>query len=172
MTMHIRDATVWKTASPKVRDAGVWKQVQTGSVRDAGVWKTFFNNASYSVTTDVSGGQEPFTVTATLTTTGVANGTLVGYQIFDNGYGNWNYSTDYNVSSYDNGKPSGVVQVAANGLAYLYVYVLNETPGEQTEYFYINFYVGGSVVAQTQMISVADKPASCIWALYGRPEWC
>lgn len=43
MTMHVRDAGIWKTVEdPQVRDAGVWKPVQEGYVRDAGVWKKFY----------------------------------------------------------------------------------------------------------------------------------
>ena len=41
MPISVRDASLWKTAEPYVRDAGVWKPVDLGYVRDGGAWKEF-----------------------------------------------------------------------------------------------------------------------------------
>ena len=41
MGILVKDGGIWKDSEPYVRDAGVWKPVDTGFVKDAGVWKEF-----------------------------------------------------------------------------------------------------------------------------------
>lgn len=43
MTISANVSGTWREAAMSVRDAGVWKAVQTGFVRDAGVWKPFYS---------------------------------------------------------------------------------------------------------------------------------
>lgn len=177
MTMHVKDATVWKTASPKVRDAGVWKQVQTGSVWDGGVWRPFLNNVGFSVTVNNTApsevnGTAVFTVTASAPVS-----TYITYEILDNGYGGWSTS-DYNVSNtYDNGKPTGIVFFNNETSKEIHVQNVYADHNESTEYYYVAIRVGNNVpltepiVAASPIVAVANVPY-CIWAQYGRPEWC
>jgi hypothetical protein len=175
MTMHVRDGGIWKTTNPRIKDASTWKQVQKGSVREGGVWKEFFSNASYLINLTSAGGQEPFSTLVSINTTGVPDGAYLTYQIVSEYGTDWN-TADYNITSGDGGKPTGWVIVNSNYASFT-VDILNESPGEQTEYFSVRIYPGtyntsGIPVATSGVVSITDKPASCIWALYGRPEWC
>lgn len=182
MTMHVKDATVWKPASLSVRDAGVWKPAVTGSIRDS-VWKVFLASATYAATLNTTSGSEPFTVAISVATTGVASGAFLTYQIVAANGSAWAVD-DYDVSNgYDNSKPVGNITVDGTGNAYLDI-VINaagyEGYVESTEYFYVNFFAGYNAdvneppVAQTQIITVNNlaAPASCPWVKYGMSDLC
>lgn len=44
MGILAKDGVVWKDSVPYVRDAGIWKPVDTGFVKDAGVWKETYSS--------------------------------------------------------------------------------------------------------------------------------
>lgn len=48
MPVHVKDAGVWKQATPFIRDGGVWKAAAL-SVKDAGVWKAAAANDTISI---------------------------------------------------------------------------------------------------------------------------
>jgi hypothetical protein len=56
MTISIRDAATWKTATPYVKDAGTWKALTNGYVKDAGSWKEFFTAEVVSISANFVGG--------------------------------------------------------------------------------------------------------------------
>lgn len=178
MTMHVKDAGIWKTASPRVKDGGVWKTVQTGSVKDSGVWKPFFNNLTFTLIASTYYIAENGSITFTVNSSQPLNATWVTYQIKDYiGDGQWG-TADYNVSSYDNAKPDGVIYFNGNISTQSFSVQHLLDSNEPTEYYYVDIRLGyyayaSPVVATTlpNYISVQNT-ASCIWALYGRPEWC
>lgn len=44
MTIHVKNAGVWKESTLYVKDAGTWKAVNEGYIKDSGTWKQFFVN--------------------------------------------------------------------------------------------------------------------------------
>lgn len=46
--MRVKVAGVWKTSTPHMRVAGVWKKCSVGWVRAAGVWKKFFEDVAFA----------------------------------------------------------------------------------------------------------------------------
>lgn len=115
MTMHVRDAGVWKDVRADglyVRDAGTWKQVKEGYVRDAGTWKSFHVQSDPLTVTNLTADWSwafhgPKTTDAWITGAGSdANGqpfSSAGYALYgltdgDVLHGNWSNNA-YDVGS-------------------------------------------------------------------------
>ena len=176
MPMFVKDATVWKTSDPKVRDGGVWKQVQTGSVRDGGVWKVFFNNITYTSTVSSSSPNEGTNVTIYVYPSRPPSNTYLSYTVKAE-YGSAWDTNDYFVQSPSNQKPSGPEAYWDGSAWYLVVQLVADGVADAPEYFSVDFFAGYSVftnpVVTSPVVTVNNQAApSCIWALYGRPEWC
>ena len=182
MTMHVKDGGIWTTANPKVKDAGVWKQVKTGSVKDAGVWKPFFNNTAYtSLNVSTTGIAEAGgAVSFTLSETGIPDYSYLYYSVDpDYNTGPYPSTSEYTISgTYDNTAPAGSIQIVSNTFANgtFTLTAINDNVSDGNKYFVVTLRtgsVGGPVVLTSPVISISDAGATdCIWALYGRPEWC
>lgn len=73
MTLHIKDASTWKSGTLYVKDGGTWKQ-PVGYVKDGGVWKIFTQSAYLTATSVFNGRLTPLNAVAgfQLNTDGVA----------------------------------------------------------------------------------------------------
>ena len=68
MSLHVKDAGVWKVATPSVKDAGVWKPVVDMFTKITGVWTLVYTAAVASIY-NLAGGpsqfyESPVTLTA------------------------------------------------------------------------------------------------------------
>lgn len=183
MTMHVKDAGVWRTASPRVKDGGVWRTVQRGSVRDGGVWKTFFNNTTFYVTVS------PTSVTETSQQVTITIGASYGFEGYVTysiiGTVGWGTS-DYNLSNPPYypwlsvmNKPAGSIFLPLSAPQnYFILTTVLDSETEAIESFYVDVkegylnYIGANVATTFPTFVNVSNSTYCIWALYGRPEWC
>lgn len=176
MTMHVKDSGIWKTANPKVKDGGIWKSVQTGSVKDGGVWKTFFNNVTYSVSFSTTNINESAGTVTIYVSASVPVTTYLMYQII--GTGGWD-TDDYNITgSSDNQKPSGALYLNNSSFTQFTLSTVLDQVTEGAESFYVIIKEGYYVYSNPEVATTyptfvtVNNSTYCIWALYGRPEWC
>lgn len=164
MAVSIKDLGVFKTPTLKIKDNNVWKTVSSSHVKDGGVWKQYYSaTPTYSLTQSTTSIGEGNSVTFTLTTTNVPDGTSFSYSLGgtanSSDYSNYSTTGSFTVNS---GQGSFTITTRADATT------------EGSEYFTTTVTRDGSTVATGSNVTIGDtsQAPSCWWATVGFPQLC
>lgn len=152
MAKYVKDGLIWKSCNVRVKDAGVWKTPISAHVKDGGIWKSYISAPTYSLTQTLTSLTEGDSVTYTLSTTNVADGTSFTWTASGSGISG---------SDFSGGSTTGTFSVSSGSGSFT-ITTLNSdgTDGNETLEMTITLTSTGVTVATGSSVTIVDYTPS------------